>query len=143
MILLGDNIKRIRLDKKMGLNETARKAGITGGYLSSIENNKRTNIGTSILQAIAEALSVTVNDLFGENEDTSQSSNEQEIIKKFEDMPDFEDAEEALKFILEQPVLMHYGGYDLKSMKQEEILETANDMLFALKLSIEKRKSKK
>ena len=44
--MLGDNIRKLRLEKGLGLNEVARLANITGGYLSSIENNKRTNVGT-------------------------------------------------------------------------------------------------
>lgn len=54
----------------------------------------------------------------------------------------FQDAEHALKFILSQPVLAAYGGYDLNSMSDEAIMEIANDMLFAMKLSLEKLKKK-
>lgn len=66
----------------------------------------------------------------------------EEKVKEIEQMNDFENEEEALRFILAQPSLMHYGGYDLDKMSEEEILEIANDMLFAMKLSIEKMKRK-
>lgn len=59
------------------------------------------------------------------------------------EISEFTDPEDALKFILKQPALMAYGGYDLNSLTDEEILEIANDMLFAMKLSIEKLKKKK
>jgi len=65
--LLGDNIKRIRLSKGIGLNEVARRANISGGYLSSIENNKRTNVGTEVLDSIANAIGVSVNEFFDED----------------------------------------------------------------------------
>lgn len=68
MNLLGDNIKRIRLSKGIGLNEVARRANITGGYLSSIENNKRTNIGAEILESIATAIGVSVSDFYSDYE---------------------------------------------------------------------------
>jgi transcriptional regulator with XRE-family HTH domain len=67
------------------------------------------------------------------------------IDKRFNEvniLEDFEEAEYALKFILSQPVLAAYGGYDLKNMSDEEIIEIANDMLFAMRLSLEKLKKK-
>nr|DAE48769.1 MAG TPA: helix-turn-helix domain protein [Caudoviricetes sp.] len=66
--LLGDNIRKLRLEKGLGLNEVARLANITGGYLSSIENNKRTNVGTEILESIAKAIGVSVSDFYLQNE---------------------------------------------------------------------------
>ena len=76
--MLGDNIKRIRLSKGIGLNEVARRANITGGYLSSIENNKRTNIGAEILEAIANAIGVSVSDFYT-NSENSIKTNENNI----------------------------------------------------------------
>ena len=66
--MLGDTIKKIRLEKGLGLNGVARLANISGGYLSSIENNKRTNIGTEVLEAIANALGVCVSEFYPKTE---------------------------------------------------------------------------
>jgi transcriptional regulator with XRE-family HTH domain len=63
-------------------------------------------------------------------------------LKDVEFLENFEDAEQALKFILSQPLLAAYGGYDLDSMTDEEIIEIANDMLFAMRLSLQKLKKK-
>jgi transcriptional regulator with XRE-family HTH domain len=57
-------------------------------------------------------------------------------------LPDFTDATEAMKFILEQPVLMAYGGYDLHTMENQDIIDMANDILYAVKLSAERQKRK-
>ena len=76
--LLGDNIRKLRLEKGLGLNEVARLANITGGYLSSIENNKRTNVGTEILESIAKAIGVSVSDFYLQNE-KSINENEEEF----------------------------------------------------------------
>ncbi|MDP4144127.1 MAG: helix-turn-helix transcriptional regulator [Bacillota bacterium] len=54
----------------------------------------------------------------------------------------FDSAQDAIKFILEQPALMAYGGYNLKDMSDDEILEVANDLLLTLKVSLERRKKK-
>lgn len=51
-------------------------------------------------------------------------------------------AEDAIKFILQQPSIMEFGGYNLNEMSEEEILDLANDLLFAMRLSLEKNKKK-
>ncbi|WP_063601979.1 helix-turn-helix domain-containing protein [Clostridium coskatii] len=60
----GEKIKNIRLFKRLGLNETAKKAGISGSYLSNIEKGIKTNPSTETLQKIADALGVSVNEFF-------------------------------------------------------------------------------
>lgn len=62
--LLGDRIKFIREGKKMGLNETAELAGISGSYLSNIENGIKKNPSMKTLSKIASALEVSVDDFF-------------------------------------------------------------------------------
>ncbi len=56
--MLGENIKKIRLNKKLGLNKTAEKAEISGSYLSDIENGKKENPTIATLTKIADALEV-------------------------------------------------------------------------------------
>jgi hypothetical protein len=63
-------------------------------------------------------------------------------LKDIEILEDFGDANHALKFILSQPILAAYGGYDLNNMADEEIIEIADDMLFAMRLSLEKLRKK-
>lgn len=60
----GEKIKNIRLSKKLGLNETAKKAGISGSYLSNIEKGIKTNPSTETLEKIADALNVSINEFF-------------------------------------------------------------------------------
>lgn len=46
----------------------------------------------------------------------------------------FTTAEAAIQFILKQPALAAYGGYDINEMSDEEIIEFANELLNQLKL---------
>lgn len=64
--MLGNRVKEIRKSKGFGLNELARIAKISAGYLSSIENGKRDNPSMDILKAIVSALNTSVEDLFKE-----------------------------------------------------------------------------
>ena len=62
--MLGDNIKRIRNYRKLTLSEIANKCSISVGYLSDIENNKKSNPSSDILNKIAKALRVPKEYLF-------------------------------------------------------------------------------
>lgn len=141
--MLGDTIKKIRLSKKIGLNETARKAGITGGYLSSIENNKRTNIGTDILQAIADVLDVSVNDFFDDNnEDTKKDINiPQEYSDKYKvTSRDKKQYEEEMKKANEA----FFMNDELSEEAKKEMLDLMSELFWKAKaLNKEKRKTSK
>lgn len=66
--MFGENINRIRESKSMGLNETARRAGISGSYLSDIEKGIKKNPGIETLYKIAEALGVKMKELVSDND---------------------------------------------------------------------------
>ena len=151
--MLGDNIKSIREEKKLGLNETARLAGISPSYLSDIEKGNKTNPSMEVLQRIADALDVSIEEFFKSEPASQQQLKEwddkynpngelAEQVKIIESLK-LGSPEEALKFILSQPNFMAYGGYNLDDLSEEEILDLANDMLLAMKLSIEKKRKKK
>jgi DNA-binding XRE family transcriptional regulator len=62
-------------------------------------------------------------------------------IKTIESL-EFHTPEDAMKFILEQPVLMNFGGYDLDKMTDDEIMALAEDLLLTMKIGIERMKKK-
>lgn len=66
--MLGEKIRLLRENKKMGLNETAKLAGISGSYLSTIENGIKKNPSMKTLSKIASALEVSVDEFFKDEE---------------------------------------------------------------------------
>lgn len=81
--MFGDNIKKIRKDKNIGLNQLAKLAGISSGYLSNIENNIATNPTMDKLENIASALGVSINDFLTTEEKLNLSLKAvNEIAKK-------------------------------------------------------------
>lgn len=60
--MIGDNIKRIREKKGVGVNELSRLSGINASYISALERNKKKNPSIDTLDAIAKALGVKAND---------------------------------------------------------------------------------
>lgn len=131
--MLGDNIKNIRLKRGYSQKHVAEKVGVSEAYISLIESNQRTNLGSELLEKIANVLDVNVSQFYKVDESE---------INEIENLKDFESPEKAMKFILEQPLMMAYGGYDLEKMSDEEVLEIANDMLMTLRISVERRKRK-
>jgi len=62
--MLGDNIRKIREAKQMGLNELAKKADVSSSYLSSLERGVKNNPSIDMLEKIAKPLEISVNQLF-------------------------------------------------------------------------------
>lgn len=56
---IGDNIKKIRKEKKLTQQELAKKIGISRSYLSDVENN-RYNPSSKTIESFAEKLGVTM-----------------------------------------------------------------------------------
>ena len=62
---IGPNIKTIRISRNLTLEALAEKTGYTKGYLSKVENSKKSP-PVSTLIVIAKALGVALSDIFGD-----------------------------------------------------------------------------
>ncbi|EJT5930472.1 helix-turn-helix transcriptional regulator [Clostridium perfringens] len=72
---ISENIKRIRIDKKLSRRELAELTGVSQVYLTSIEFNKR-NPTLETLNKLAKGLNVNLEDLFyNPNEVNNQDNN--------------------------------------------------------------------
>lgn len=67
MGLIGEKIKRIRLDNKLSISELAERANVAKSYLSSIERNIQTNPSIQFMEKIGKVLNVPVNELLQED----------------------------------------------------------------------------
>lgn len=59
---LGQNLKKLRLKKKMSQGDISRKLGVDRAYISSIENG-RMNPTLSTLEKLAEAIGINSSEL--------------------------------------------------------------------------------
>lgn len=73
--MIGDRVKKLRLERKMSLSELAEQAGVAKSYLSSLERNLQSNPSIQFLEKIAGVLHVPVDNLIHEhpNEDELDS----------------------------------------------------------------------
>lgn len=145
--MLGDNIKRIRKFKGISINKLAKLSGISLGYLSDLENNKAKNPTMEKLNKIANILGVLVEDFFREYPEppvddapTANPKDDFDIVEESKtpyspkSTEQFNTPEEAMKFILGQPTIMGFGGFDVNKMRNEDIIDFANELLNQLKL---------
>lgn len=65
--ILGQNIQRYRLFKRIGGEELGNKVGLTKETISRLENGKEKNIGLDYLIKISKELDVPLEELFIKN----------------------------------------------------------------------------
>jgi len=139
--MLGDSIRQIRKKRKISINTLSKTSGVSLGYLSDLENSKVNNPTTETLQKIACALDVYISDFFIDTNEPShekmtEEDNKQERKKQLSsaDEIEFNTPEAAMQFILKQPAIMGFGGFDANKMSDQEVMEFANELLNQLKL---------
>lgn len=115
--------RRIRLD--LSYQDLANKTGLSKSTLQRYETGFIKNLHIDKLEILAKALDTTPGYLMGWEDLKPNSNLETKTIAT---------AEDAIKFILKQPTLMAYGGYDIKKMTDDEIVDFANDLLTQLQL---------
>lgn len=138
--MFGKNIKQIRESKNIGVNELSRISGISAGYISALERDEKRNPSVNTLERLAQALGVTIDDIMKTdltNYDIEKFDKKSALLREetalFE-TGEFSTAEAAMQFILRQPAIMGYGGFDIEKLTEQEIIEFANDLLNQLQL---------
>lgn len=125
MSKLGEKIKKLRIERGYTLKQLGEMLNLGESTISMYETGKR-NPDYDTLTKIAEIFNVTTDYLLGRTNEPNPN--------KPELPPEFKTPEEAMKFILEQNVIMGFGGFDINKMNDEEIIEFANELLRQLKL---------
>ena len=59
-----NKLKRFRQDKGMTLENLAKKAGVSAGYICHLENGSRNHPSIEIMEKIAKALDKTIFEIF-------------------------------------------------------------------------------
>ena len=122
---IGKNIKEIRKKRGYTLEDVAEKLGVSVSTLSRYESSQITKIPISVIDGLCTALGATTQELIGNSDNN--------LLK--EELPmAFNNAEEAMAFVIKMPVLAAYGGYDVQNMSDETIIRFANEILGQLKL---------
>jgi transcriptional regulator with XRE-family HTH domain len=218
--MLGDNIRKYRNAKKLGVNDLGRAVGISPSYISALEKNNKKNPSMELLENIANILGVSIDRLTGEAASSIIENRIEEIGITLEEVAEksgvplywiqnldtfvpgewggkndiayklitqvaevigvpgsilraalarqeapayegtistaaddfsetpttneyqFKTPQEAMEFILKQPAIMGYGGFNINKMTDEEIMDFANELLRQMEIISYKYKKK-
>lgn len=124
---LYENIRRLRKEKGLSQEELAEKTGYTDrSSIAKIEKGD-VDLPQSRIQLFADVLGVTPQYLMGftkKDKDVSSSQPAEDVLN----IPAFTTPQEAIRFVLKQPLVADYGGYDLSKMSDEDIIAFANEI---------------
>lgn len=140
--MFGKNIKFIRESKNIGVNELSRLSGVNASYISALERDEKKNPSVAILEKLATALEVSIDEIMkvdSINNNSTEIKENESIYKTNE----FKTAESAMQFILKQPAIMGYGGFNLQDVSEEDLIDLANDLLKQIELFGFKQKKNK
>jgi transcriptional regulator with XRE-family HTH domain len=78
-MMLSKNLRIIRESRGIGVNELARRSGVNASYISAIENGRRENPSKEILNKIADALGIPVEELLVEKMRTEEYGTDNDV----------------------------------------------------------------
>ena len=125
MDTFGKRFKEARKEKRLTQEQLADKFHLKKSSISRYENDKQMP-EVNLLKEFADFFGVTVDYLLG-----SEYIKTEDLNTKNSGNILFENAQDAMAFILKQPSIMAFGVPDLTD---EEIIEFANDILSHIKL---------
>lgn len=121
-----DKIQEL-LDKKGWTKyRLAKESNLGQSTIHEIMSGKKKSPTSNTLHKIATALGVSIEYFF-------DNSTQENIIPTA--LPEtFDSPQQAMEFILSQPTIMGYGGFDINKMNEEEIINFANELLSLIKI---------
>lgn len=136
---LGQYLQNERNKRNMSLREFSKYLGISHSYLNKLENGVDSRTGKPVsptiemLNDISKSLHVSLEYLLEMAGYVKNSNLNNEYNS-------FSTPQEALSFILKQEMIADYGGYNLDTMSDDEIMEMAEDVADMLKIVSRKHK---
>ena len=100
----GENLKKFREEKQLGVNQLALKSGVSAAQISRFENGKRKTPHVDTAKKLAKALSVPLPLLIGESvsyDEWDYDENQRRVAHQIKDMTEEEitDILEYLAFV--------------------------------------------
>ena len=134
MTKLGENLKRLRIDNKLTLAKLSEISDVGQSTINDIENGKAKNPKTDTLTKLANALKVNINELLCQQCDDNRNCDQLKEEAELYETGEFKTPEAAMQFILKQPTIMGYGGFNVNEMSDEDIISFANELLNLIKM---------
>lgn len=117
--MFGDILKKLRTSKKLSQSKLSQDLGLSSSTIGMYEQGRRFPDQTTLTK-IADYFDVTTDYLLGRDQKNPPTK--------------FNNATDAMEFILKLPTVMAYGGYDATKLSDDEIIDFANDLLKQIEL---------
>lgn len=121
---IGERIKKIRKSKKISVEALAKELGVSKTTIYRYEDSTIEKIPVVVFDKLCTLLDVTPSQLMG----NTLSEDKPELPSSFNN------AQDAMEFIIKTPSIAAYGGYDIDSMSDETVVEFANEILRQLRI---------
>lgn len=122
---IGERIKNLRKEKNISVEYIASKLRVSKTTIYRYEDSSIEKIPLKIFDKLCDILGVSAAELMG----NTPVSGELPALPSH-----FDNAVDAMEFIIKTPTLAAFGGYDPSSMSDDTIVEFANEILQQLKL---------
>lgn len=109
---ISERLKEAIKNSKCSYYELEKKTGIPKSAIQRYATGNTDKLPADRIEKIAKATGCPLSYILGTEETV-----------------EFHNAEEALSFLLKNPVMMAYGGYDVNSMNEEELTALAKQSL--------------
>lgn len=120
---IGEYIKQRRKELHLSAEQIADYCGVNAATVYRWESGAIGDIPGRKIKALAEILKISPSIIVGSNDDDDIQEGD---LKAPIILPEFKTAQEAIKFILEVPMVAQFGGYNLESMSDQELIDMAN-----------------
>lgn len=130
---IGERIRDLRKERGISVDALASQLGVSKTTIYRYEDSTIEKIPLQIFDKICDIFGVSAAELMGN------------VAKKDEmaTLPaHFDNAQDAMEFIIKTPTLAAYGGYDPDSMDDETIVQFANEILQQIELVSYKYRNK-
>lgn len=125
--VIGEIIKKARMEKGLSLRELARKSGVSQPYLSQLESGQNNNPTLEVLIKLADALGITLKEMLIEAELIESDEKTEKENKVFKVNVDVSDALKGLKAIQREA---RKATKVLKGLEiQKQMTEQKNNLL--------------
>lgn len=129
-----NRIKELRIKKGINQKELGSIIGAAANSVSQYESGSR-EPSIEILNKLADYFDVSIDYLLQRSNDEKS-----DIVLNKNNSLNFASPQEALSFILKQEMVANFGGYDLETMSDDEIMDMANDIADMLRIVSRKHK---
>ena len=122
MATFGQRLRELRRENQLTTKELSSDLDVAQSTISRYENDLR-EPRRDFLEKVSSYFNVSVDYILGNTDNKSDDLITPNLSTKFNSV------EDAISFLLNQPTLIDFVGYDLSKLSEKEVIDFANDIL--------------